>query len=402
MLSLAIPAIAIVPATSALAVATCPAGWAEDLNNAAIDGIFCDKLVTVDGSFVIPEGIDQLQVLAVAGGGGGGAGGKTTHLVAGGGGGAGELATELLTVAAGDTINYTVGSGGAGGAYTALGGATSGSNGEDSTVSIGSSAASVTAQGGRGGVNGEDGGTGGAAGGESGNDGGAGSAASALAGGGGGGWFSAGYAGTQGDIPKGGNGGDGHEYYSYPNLGEDNPHSAYPLNDTLMWNTNGNPEIYFLDRMGYGGPGGVVLNYDMSCTGDESQYFGYSIPEDFGTISELGQGGCAIYGVDDYSAANPVTAIHAGNGGSGVAGTSTDSYAQPTAGYNGFIFFRIFVPNEDVIDDGGNDDNDGGGSADSGSDDLASTGVNASVLASAGLFFASAGAAIVLRRRVRA
>lgn len=139
----------------------------------------------------------------------------------------------------------------------------------------------------------------------------------------------------------------------------------------------------------------------MSCTGDESQYFGYSIPEDFGTISELGQGGCAIYGVDDYSAANPVTAIHAGNGGSGVAGTSTDSYAQPTAGYNGFIFFRIFVPNEDVIDDGGNDDNDGG-SADSGSDDLASTGVNASVLASAGLFFATAGAAIVLRRRVRA
>ncbi len=343
--ALTIPALSLSVSPMAAAVTTCPDGWVE-VNSIAIDGIFCDRLATADGSFTVPDGIDEIHILAVAGGGGGGAGGKTTVLVAGGGGGAGGINGDFVSVVSGDTVNYTVGQGGTAGAFTVLGGATSGGNGTDSTVSIGAGAAIVVAQGGGGGVAGEDGGTGGASGAYYGtsNAGGAGSSSNPAAGGGGGGWLTAGVAGTEGAIEKGGNGGTGFGVQEYPFI--DHPtHNAFP-NETLNWNTNGNPDPMFLDRMGHGGGGGVVLDVGMDCSGESTQYLGYSIPNENLPISQLGSGSCAIQGVEDYAGATAVTATYAGTGGSGAAGTATDSYSQPTAGYDGFVYFRIFVQGE--------------------------------------------------------
>lgn len=340
--ALTVPALSLAVSPVASAAASCPEGWTLDVNNSAIDGIFCDRLATTNGSFTVPDGIDEINVVAVGGGGGGGGGGQTSILVAGGGGGAGELTQDFIDVAAGDVINYTSGDGGAGGTNVP---ATSGANGGDTTVSIGGNAAIVVAQGGRGGVNGEDGGAGGAAGGTDANLGGAGSSANPAAGGGGGGWFSAGVAGAEGEgaIEKGGNGGSGYGVQEYPNISHPT-HSEYPLWETLNWNTNGNPSSQFLDRMGYGGGGGVVLDSGMDCSGESGQYLGYSIPNEDMPISQLGSGSCAIQGVGDYAGALAVTAIYAGTGGGGGAGTSTNEFAQPTAGYEGFVYFRIFVP----------------------------------------------------------
>ena len=341
--ALTIPALSLSASTMAAAVTTCPDGW-EQVNSIAIDGIFCDRLATADGSFTVPDGIDEIHILAVAGGGGGGAGGKTTILVAGGGGGAGGINGDFFNVVAGDTINYTVGQGGTAGAFTVLGGATSGGNGTDSTVSIGAGAAILVAEGGGGGVAGEDGGTGGASGAYYGtsNAGGAGSSSNPAAGGGGGGWLTTGVAGTEGAIEKGGNGGTGLGVQEYPDISHPT-HNAFP-NDSLNWNTNGIPDPMFLDRMGYGGGGGVVVDSGMDCSGEAEQFFGYSIPNENMTISQVGKGSCAIQGVEDYAGALAVTAIYAGTGGSGAAGTPTDSWGQPTDGYDGFVYFRIFVP----------------------------------------------------------
>jgi hypothetical protein len=366
--ALALPAFGLSASSVAIAVTACPTGWTQDNNNAAIDGIFCDRLAVTNGSFTVPTGIDEINVVAVAGGGGGGGGGQTTILVAGGGGGAGEIVQDFIDVVAGDVINYTAGDGGTGGANVSGGTATSGGNGGDSTVSIGTNAAILTAQGGRGGVNGEDGGAGGAAGGTGAYAGGAGSSANPTAGGGGGGLFSAGVAGVQGAAEKAGNGGTGYEYYSYPNIGHPT-HSAYPEYETMMWNTNGNPDVYFLDRMGYGGGGGVVVDEGTDCSGDADAQFGYSIPEE-GPIDQLGSGSCAIQGTPGYSGAYAVTAVHAGTGGGGGAGTATDSYSQPTAGYEGFVYFRIYVADEAGAG-GGGDENSG---SDGESENLAQTG----------------------------
>ena len=367
--ALALPAFGLSASSAAFAVTTCPTDWTEDLNNGAIDGIFCDRLFTTIGSFTVPEGIDEINVVAVAGGGGGGGGGETTILVAGGGGGAGEITQDLISVVAGDVINYTAGDGGAAGANVSAGAATSGGNGGDSTVSIGSDPAILTAQGGRGGVNGEAGGAGGAAGGTY--NGGAGSSANPAAGGGGGGMFSVGVAGTEGAAEKGGNGGEGYAYYSYPNIGHPT-HSAYPDFETMMWNTNNNPHVYFLDRMGYGGGGGVVVDEGTDCSGDATAQLGYSIPDEVAPIDQLGSGSCAIQGTPGYSGALAVTAIHAGTGGGGGAGTATDSFSQPTAGYEGFVYFRIFVADE--AGDGGGGDGGGGDGGGGDNEPLAQTG----------------------------
>ena len=363
--ALALPALGLSASSAAFAVTTCPTGWTHDANNAAIDGIFCDRLAVTDGSFTVPTDIDEINVIAVAGGGGGGGGGQTSFLVAGGGGGAGELVQAFIDVVAGDVINYTAGDGGIAGANVP---SFSGGNGGDSTVSIGASAAIVTAQGGRGGVNGEDGGAGGAAGGTGAFVGGSGSSANPAAGGGGGGMFSAGVSGVEGVTEKGGNGGTGYEYYSYPNIGHPT-HSAYPEYETMMWNTNGSPDALFLDRMGYGGGGGVFVDEGTDCSGDASTQFGYSIPED-GPISQIGSGSCAIQGTPGYSGAYAITAVHAGTGGGGGAGTATDSFSQPTAGYEGFVYFRIFVADEAGAG-GGGDEN---GGSDGESENLAQTG----------------------------
>ena len=350
--AISLPAFGLSASSAAFAETTCPTGWTHDSEKLAIDGIFCDRLETTAGSFTVPEGIDEISVTAIAGGGGGGGGGETTILVAGGGGGAGELAQDLIDVVAGDVINYTAGGGGAAGANVSGGVAISGGNGGDSTVSIGGNAAIVIAQGGRGGVNGEDGGNGGAAGGTDAYDGGDGSSANPAAGGGGGGLFSDGVDGTEGAVEKGGNGGTGYGVQEYPHIGHD-VHSLFPEYETMNWNTNGNPDVYFLDRMSYGGGGGVVLDEGISCSGDSHEFYGFSIPGEVAPINQLGQGACATQGVPNYAGGLAVTAIHAGTGGSGSAGTGTDSYSQPTAGYEGFVYFRIFVAEEAGAGGGG-------------------------------------------------
>ena len=69
---------------------------------------------TSDGEFTVPEGVDEVDVLVVAGGGGGG--GNSGSGTGGGGGGAGGLVwQESHSVTPGSVIDVTVGSGGAGG-----------------------------------------------------------------------------------------------------------------------------------------------------------------------------------------------------------------------------------------------------------------------------------------------
>jgi hypothetical protein len=164
--------------------------------------------------------------------------------------------------------------------------------------------------------------------------------------------FSDGVDGTEGAIEKGGNGGTGYGVQEYPHIGHD-VHSLFPEYETMNWNTNGNPDLYFLDRMSYGGGGGVVLDAGISCSGDSNDFYGYSIPGEVAPIDQLGQGACATQGVPNYAGGLAVTAIHAGTGGSGSAGTGTDSYSQPTAGYEGFVYFRIFVAEEAGAGGGG-------------------------------------------------
>lgn len=72
------------------------------------------------GTFIVPLGVTSIKVLVVGGGGGGAGGGA-------GGAGSGHLASLVLAVAPGDTIDYTVGPGG-----------TSGANGSNTVVLLNS------------------------------------------------------------------------------------------------------------------------------------------------------------------------------------------------------------------------------------------------------------------------
>lgn len=122
------------------------------------------KVVTSTGSntWTVPAGCIAI-LLKLVGAGASGAFGNPTH---GGGGGGGGSAEVLVSVLAGDIVNYTIGSGGAG----IVGpGDANGNNGVTSTITVtrgGTTIASFEAQGGIGGrdvANGSTGGEGGIA-----------------------------------------------------------------------------------------------------------------------------------------------------------------------------------------------------------------------------------------------
>lgn len=114
---------------------------------------------TASGTFVVPAGVDEVEVFLVGGGGGGASGYyvSSSARYTGGGGGGGYTTTENVLVTPGEEVSVIVGSGGAG---TSLND-TSGSNGGNTSFG------SVVSQGGQGGQNfsgGLDGGAGGSGG----------------------------------------------------------------------------------------------------------------------------------------------------------------------------------------------------------------------------------------------
>ncbi len=94
------------------------------------------------GTFTVPRGVTKLLLGAAGAGGGGGGGGKGAGAGAGNGGGGGGAGAGAiykvvpLTVVAGTTYNYVVGTGGPGGAATGSGGA-AGSAGGNTTFTVG-------------------------------------------------------------------------------------------------------------------------------------------------------------------------------------------------------------------------------------------------------------------------
>lgn len=120
------------------------------------------QLITSSGSFVVPVGMNTLQVLAIGGGAGGGSGTYNTSIgSAGGGGGGGRLQYQMLLVTPGETLTLTVGGAGAGGVYPGVSVAgVAGGDGGATTIQRGS-VILMNAAGGSGGGGGVVGGAGG-------------------------------------------------------------------------------------------------------------------------------------------------------------------------------------------------------------------------------------------------
>lgn len=95
------------------------------------------------GSFVVPANVTRLR-FRIVGGGGAGGGNPATANTGGGGGGSGAYIEHIVNVTPGDTINYSVGTGGTG-ASNATGGA-----GASTTITI--NGVTYTAGGGSGGT----------------------------------------------------------------------------------------------------------------------------------------------------------------------------------------------------------------------------------------------------------
>ena len=92
---------------------------------------------SADCAWTVPDGVTEIDVLAVGGGGAGGGADLTSPDGAGGGGGGGAVETQTVTVAAGDAVAVTVGAGGqAGGSPNATGGSGGTSSFVDATASV--------------------------------------------------------------------------------------------------------------------------------------------------------------------------------------------------------------------------------------------------------------------------
>jgi formylglycine-generating enzyme required for sulfatase activity len=178
----------------------------SDSNTEGFPGV---EIFTSDGTFTVPAGITEVEVIVVAGGGAGGDHStQTTQTAAGGGGGGGVIYESSYSVTPGGNISVTVGTGGSVVANNR------GGKGGNSVFGT------ITAEGGGGGGfrdngNGVNGGSGGGAGYQGapgsgtvdqGNDGGDDYDAVPYYGGGGGG---AGTTGSDANVNSGGNGGNG-------------------------------------------------------------------------------------------------------------------------------------------------------------------------------------------------
>jgi hypothetical protein len=158
------------------------------------------QTITSSGSFVVPTGVNQIDIQIIGGGGGGGGGGNNAGTGGPGGGGGGGAGTLFYyprwAVTSGETLTVTIGSGGSGGT-----GGNSGSSGGTTTVTDGTFTLKALGGGGGGaGGHGGGGATNGSAGLSSYLAGGTGGVDSGNGGGGGGGG---------GGLMAGGNGGAG-------------------------------------------------------------------------------------------------------------------------------------------------------------------------------------------------
>ena len=93
----------------------------------------------LQGSWVVPQGIYQIEVMCWGGGGSGG--GATGQAAAGGGGSGGGFASKIISVQSGDVFNYNIG----------VGGSQSYGNGNNGTDTWFINAQTVLAKGGLGG-----------------------------------------------------------------------------------------------------------------------------------------------------------------------------------------------------------------------------------------------------------
>lgn len=116
---------------------------------------------TANGSLIVPDGVTQMAISAVAGGGGGGGGGGpvsgTNVGSGGGGGGAGQAIQDVIyTVTPLSTISWTIGSAGAKGIGVSGANGTAGGNGGNTVITgIPSGTVTLTAgSGGGGGLSG--------------------------------------------------------------------------------------------------------------------------------------------------------------------------------------------------------------------------------------------------------
>jgi hypothetical protein len=115
---------------------------------AAFTATSYSTLSSGSGTFTVPDGANAIHIQASAGGGGGAAGGvsydKAGGESSGAGGGSGAFVSDkVFTVTTGETISYSIGSGGAAGNQTAnYGQPKIGSGGTNTTLS-GSSAGSI-------------------------------------------------------------------------------------------------------------------------------------------------------------------------------------------------------------------------------------------------------------------
>ncbi|RTK96716.1 MAG: hypothetical protein EKK64_03145, partial [Neisseriaceae bacterium] len=126
------------------------ATWYEakvDVTYTITSGTVTDTYNSGSGNWTVPAGITSVQIELWGGGGGGGSGGAGSGANGASGGGGGAYCKKTLTVTPGQTISYTVGSGGTKGTNEGNGG-----NGGSSTANSGA----YTAGGGYGGLGGED------------------------------------------------------------------------------------------------------------------------------------------------------------------------------------------------------------------------------------------------------
>lgn len=239
------------------------------------------------GTWTVPAGVSQISVVCIGGGGGGSAcpGDSTSS---GGGGGGGGLGYALLSVSAGEDLNYVVGTGGVGGAS----GTASGTNGDDTTLSRNTTVL-VSGLGGTGGESLGDQVTtfaGGSFTGDGGGNGGSGGASQTNNGGGGGGG-AGGYSGNGGDGGTS-NSGTGTNGSGGAGGGGGGQSSGGTFN-----NAGGGTGIYGEGASGTGG------NVDSPGTG--------------GSGGTTGNGNGGVFGAGGGSAEDD-TALGGGDGGDGA------------------------------------------------------------------------------------
>jgi hypothetical protein len=112
------------------------------------------QVFTANGTYTIPAGATQLEIITVgAGGGGGGAGSNGVGTSGGGGGGSGATVMQTLAVSTDTSFAIVVGAGGAGGAGSGSVG-TAGSPGAASTATGNNTSRVVTGPGGQSGAGG--------------------------------------------------------------------------------------------------------------------------------------------------------------------------------------------------------------------------------------------------------